>query len=213
MAVDLLTEGLTVFAVIFLFELVDRTNFAVVTLAGKHPARQVWTGAALAFTVSSAISVGVGAAIVTALPSDLVWVKVVGGTILILFGLREVLKSEESQAESAGSKAPAPKSPSQVYATAFALVLFLEMGDNTQILTFEFVANAGSPPVVDVLLVIFAAATFGLWCVAALGARTGAFLRTRVAPRTLEKVLGTILVLVGGLTIAIALDPGILPAL
>ena len=211
MTVDLLTEGLTVFAVIFLFEIVDRTNFAMVSLSGKHPPFQVWTGAALAFVVSSAISVAVGAAIVHLLPTYLVWVKVAGGTVLIAFGAREVLEKEEEEEVHAEARLGDALPPGRVRLTAFALILFLEMGDNTQILTFEFVASAGASPGPGVLLVIFVAATLALWCTSAVGARSGAFLRQRVPVDRLEKVLGGILVVIGLLTILVALFPGLLP--
>ncbi len=211
MTLDLLTEGLTVFAVIFLFEIVDRTNFAMVSLSGKHPPLQVWTGAALAFVVSSAISVAVGAAIVHLLPSYLLWVKVAGGAILIAFGAREIWEKEEVEEVHAEDRLGGVLPPGRVRMTAFALILFLEMGDNTQILTFEFVASAGSAPGLVVLLVIFAAATLALWCTSAIGARSGAFLRKRVPVDLLEKLLGGILVVVGLLTILVALFPNLLP--
>lgn len=212
MTLDLLTEGLTVFAVIFLFEIVDRTNFAMVSLSGKHPPLEVWTGAALAFVVSSAISVAVGAAIVHLLPTYLVWVKVAGGAILIAFGAREILgKEEEAEEASAEDRLGRSLPPGKVRLTAFALILFLEMGDNTQILTFEFVASAGAAPGLSVLLVIFVAATLALWCTSAVGARSGAFLRKRVPVDRLEKFLGGVLVVIGLLTILVALFPSLLP--
>ncbi len=209
----LVALGLTVFAVIFLFEIVDRTNFATISLAGKHPAKQVWTGAALAFTVSSAISVGIGAVVVAYLPAYLMWVKLLGGAILIAFGLRAVLGGDGEEEERSAEEKLGPVPPRRVVLTAFALILFLEMGDNTQILTFEFVAYAGPSPGAVVLLVVFVAATLALWCTAAVGALSGRFLRSRVPAEKLERVLGAILVAIGAVTIALAIDPTLLPIL
>lgn len=210
---SLLSEGLEVFAVIFLFEIVDRTNFAIVGLAGKHPPRDVWVGAAGAFAVSSVISVGIGLAALTYLPAYLVWIRVVGGIVLIAFGLRSLLKDEEKEVEEAEARFEPTPARSKVWATAFALVLFLEMGDNTQILTFEFVAAAGSSPGTALLLVILVSAMLALWSVASIGATAGRFLRERIPAEQLERLLGGILVVVGVLTILVALFPQVFPAL
>jgi Ca2+/H+ antiporter, TMEM165/GDT1 family len=58
----------TVFAVIFISELPDKTMFASLVLATRGRALAVWSGAAIAFAVHVCIAVTVGAALFTWLP-------------------------------------------------------------------------------------------------------------------------------------------------
>jgi putative Ca2+/H+ antiporter (TMEM165/GDT1 family) len=58
----------TVYPVIFISELPDKTMFASLVLATRGRALAVWTGAAIAFAVHVCIAVTVGAALFTLLP-------------------------------------------------------------------------------------------------------------------------------------------------
>jgi putative Ca2+/H+ antiporter (TMEM165/GDT1 family) len=204
---ELLAQAGLVFAVIFGFELVDRTNFGVIALSARHPPRAVWEGAALAFLASTAVSVALGLAAISYLAPYLVWVKVTGGVILLLFGLRGLIAGGARAEEKAEKLAEAPLSRSEVRTVAFSLIFFLEMGDNTQVLTILFVASIRN------VLLVFVAAALALMSVAAIGARSGEFLRSRVPADRLERILAGLLCVVGGLTILIALEPGLLPLL
>jgi putative Ca2+/H+ antiporter (TMEM165/GDT1 family) len=206
---SLLFLGLEVFGVIFLFEIFDRTNFSVIGLASRHAPRDVWLGAAGAFAVSSAISVAVGAVLVSTLPAYVTYIRIAAGVLLLAFGVRTLLSDSEKEGEALAEKEERRLSPWKVWSIAFALILLMEMGDNTQILTFEFVAAAGAGASELVLVTIFLAATFALWSVAAVGSRSGAFLRSRVPAERLERVMGSALVIVGIVTILWAL--GVLP--
>jgi Ca2+/H+ antiporter, TMEM165/GDT1 family len=62
----------TVFPVIFISELPDKTMFASLVLATRGRALAVWAGAAAAFTVHVCIAVTVGAALFTWLPQQAV---------------------------------------------------------------------------------------------------------------------------------------------
>jgi Ca2+/H+ antiporter, TMEM165/GDT1 family len=198
MTSDLVGDLLLVFAVIFSFEIVDRTNFAVVTLSTRHPHQNVWVGAAGAFLVSTTISVAVGWLIVSYLLAYLEWVRVAGGLVLLLFGARTLLERWPGREAEKAETVPEALTPAQVVAAAFSLVLLLEMGDNTQILTILFVTQMP-------LLIVFVAAWAALLSVSAIGAFTGRFLKDRVPAERLERVLGGVLVVVGAVTIAWAL--------
>lgn len=197
-----LVDGAAVFGTIFLFELVDRTNFAVLGLSAKHPYQVVWAGAAVAFVVSTLFAVGVSAVLQAYLGAELVYVKVAGGIILVVFGLVSLLRSADEEA--LAEKVPS-LTARQVFLASFSLILFLEMGDNTQILTILFVLGTGN------LALVAVAASIALICVAAIGARGGHFLKTRVPRRAVERVSAGVLVLVGAATIFFALVPVRLP--
>lgn len=204
---ELLASAGLVFAVIFGFELVDRTNFGVIALSARHPRRAVWEGASLAFLASTALAVLLGLAAISFLAPYLLWVKVVGGLILLAFGLRGLFAGAPGEEEKADRLTEAPLTAAQVRSVAFSLILFLEMGDNTQVLTILFVASTK-----DALLV-FVAAALALVSVAAIGSRSGEFLRTRVPAQRLERYLAAVLCGVGLVTILLALEPGLIPFL
>ncbi|MCI4346824.1 MAG: TMEM165/GDT1 family protein [Thermoplasmata archaeon] len=201
----LLLQAGGVFAIIFGFELVDRTNFGVVALSAKHSPSDVWMGAALAFVASTAISVGIGIVAISYLAPYLVWVKVAGGLVLLGFGVRGLLLARKGDSPETEDRSDQPLGPTQVRLLAFSLILFLEMGDNTQVLTILFVASTRNP------LLVFVAAALALISVAAIGARSGEFLRTRVPAERLERLLAMILVVVGVLTVLFALEPQLFP--
>lgn len=207
MITELLASAGLVFGVIFGFELVDRTNFGVIALSARHPRRAVWEGASLAFLTSTAIAVLLGLAAISLLAPYLLWIKVLGGLILVAFGIRGLLTRAPDEEEAADRRTEAPLTAAQVRSVAFSLILFLEMGDNTQVLTILFVASIRN------VLLVFVSAALALVCVAAIGSRSGEWLRTRVPTGRLERYLAAILCVVGLLTILIALEPGVFPAL
>ncbi|MDE1821962.1 MAG: TMEM165/GDT1 family protein [Euryarchaeota archaeon] len=193
----LVVDFATVFGLIFIFEVFDRTNFAVIGLSGKHRHTIVWAGAAVAFVVSTAISVAIGEVIVSALPAYLPYVKILGGAILVAFGVRGLLGHEEEKGTEAEERIERELGPRKVWLTSFSVILFLEMGDNTQILTIVLIGQ-----IRDALLV-FVAASLALVSVATVGATSGNFLKTRVPAERLERVLSLILILVGAATLTL----------
>jgi len=190
--------GLLVFATIFGFELVDRTNFAVIGLASRFDPRRVWLGAAGAFVAASVISVAIGFVLLAAIPAYLPFVQLVGGSVLLGFGVRGLVRPDRTGPESPGRE-PASATGTRVVLTAFATVLLLEMGDNTQVLTILFVGELR-----DAALVLVASC-LALVSVAALGATSGNLLRRRISPHALERLLALILIIVGGATVALGL--------
>lgn len=187
----------TVYAVITGFEFADRTNFALIGLASREPPATVWTGAAAAFTVTSAIAVVIGAALLEFLGGELVYLRLGGGVLLLLYASYLALAKEAPEtvrtARSAGL-------------TAFLVIFLLELGDTTWILTMNFVFTIGDAVLVGV------AATLGLWTVGATACAIGHRLKGRIDPRRLERFVIVILAVVGALTILYALAPGVFPS-
>ena len=198
MALDLLTSFLIVFAVIGGTELVDRTNFALIGLAAKNRPLPTWAGASLAFLITTALAVGIGAALLAALGGQVVYLRVGGGLFLLGYAGYLLLVPESSRRPPAGRTA---------FSAAFLLILLLELGDTTMIFTIVFVSTMPSALVVGV------AAGLALVSVAASAAFIGSRLGARVEPKALERIVVVVLVIVGALTIVFALAPGLLPAL
>jgi putative Ca2+/H+ antiporter (TMEM165/GDT1 family) len=194
---DLAVSFVIVFAVIAGTELVDRTNFALIGLAAKNPPLPVWAGAAGAFLITTGVAVVAGALLVDALRSEIVWLRVGGGLFLIGYALY-VLRVPESE-----RKLPVGRTAG---ATAFLTILLLETGDTTQWLTIGFVFTQPN------VIVVGVAAAAALLCVAGTAVFLGRTLGARVEPALLERVIVVVLLTVGVLTILLALDPGLLPA-
>ena len=189
-----------VFAVIGGFELVDRTSFALIALSTRNRPFPSWAGAALAFVLTTAVAVSVGAALASLLgPSHLGLLRVAGGAFLIGYAAWLYFRP----APEAG---PALTAPHSAFVAAFLTIFLLELGDTTMIFEIVFVANWG-------WLVVFAAGSLALVAVAAWDAWLGATLGAHVDARKLDRVVVVVLTIVGALTIAYGLAPGAFPTL
>lgn len=182
-----------VFAVIGGLELVDRTSFSIMAIAAKQSPFLTWIGGALAFLVSTAIGVSIGAVFVAILgPSRLGLLRAGGGAFLIGYAIWLYLHEEDPEV-------PPARGHSAV-AVAFVATLLLELGDTTMIFQTVFVATYG-------VLVVFVAGALALITVAAFASFVGGRLGARVEPKLLKRIVVAVLLLVGSLTIVYGLDP------
>jgi putative Ca2+/H+ antiporter (TMEM165/GDT1 family) len=179
-------------------ELLDRTNFALIGLAARHPPLPTWLGAAAAFVATSALAVAIGALLVHALQNDLVYLRLGGGIFLVAYAAYLALPHAE--------RPPAPGARSAA-AAAFVLIFLLELGDTTMIFLINFVFTIPDP------LLVFAAGAVALVAVAASGTLIGSRLGARVEPKLLDRVVVVVLATVGAVTILYALAPAWFPAL
>jgi putative Ca2+/H+ antiporter (TMEM165/GDT1 family) len=184
-----ITAGAIVFATIFVFEFFDKTNLANIAMAARNPPFHVWLGAAIAFLVSTAIAVTIGTLLLHFLLPQILYVKVGGGALLVAFGAWSLAKRPKEEPEEGNVDR------GKVVMGAFLLILFLEMGDETQILTILFVTSFGN------LLLVFLAAILALWCMSALGVKLGAFLKGKASPAVVERVSAVLMIVVGLLLI------------
>jgi Ca2+/H+ antiporter, TMEM165/GDT1 family len=200
-----LIEGFVIFAVVAILQLPGKSNFGVITLATRHPSRDVFIGASLGLGAATVVSVGLGYGAETFLGPDLVWVKVVGGLVLVAFGIREILRVPAPIHEPGEGTPAVAHTVRQVRTVAFALAFLLEMGDNTQILAIVFVASTGN------VVLVYVAATAALLFVTAISSRGARYLRDHVPEERLRVVLGGLLIAVGLLTILFTELPSLLP--
>jgi Ca2+/H+ antiporter, TMEM165/GDT1 family len=189
--------GFTVFTVIFLLELPDKTALAALLLATRHRALPVLLGAAAAFVIQSAVAVLAGS-VLSLLPREPIRIGA-GILFLVMAGLliRRNLRNEEAaeardiQREEARHRRP--------FVTAFSVVFIAEWGDLTQLATAALQARYQQP------LVVFAAATLALWAVSAVAVTLGNRLGAWIPERPLQLTAAGVMVLV-----ALALITGLL---
>jgi Ca2+/H+ antiporter, TMEM165/GDT1 family len=186
--------GFTVFAVIFLLELPDKTALAALLLATRHRPLPVFLGAAAAFVIQSAVAVLAGS-LLSLLPRDPIRIGA-GILFLILAALLVVRNLREGEAveERAIEREEKRHRP---FVTAFVVVFAAEWGDLTQLATAALQARYQQPAVV------FVAATLALWAVSAIAVVLGNRLGAWIPQRPLQFAAAGVMVLV-----AIALITG-----
>lgn len=182
---------LTVFGIVFLAELPDKTALASLVLGTRYRPSHVFIGTATAFLVHVVLAIAAGS-LLALLPGRVLH-AVVGtlfliGAILLLRGRHE--EEEEEQLELRGDK---PATFRRVAGMSFGVILVAEFGDLTQIVTANLAAKYHDPISVGI------GATLGLWAVAGLAIVGGRGL-LKVVPitvitRTAAAIMGVLAVI------------------
>lgn len=178
----------TIFGVVLLGELPDKTMFASLVLASKSRPWLVWLGAAAAFTVHVTIAVTVGGVLLTLLPH-----RVVQGIAAALFLVGAILAYREKGEEEEGAREASRFGGARTVGAAFVMIFIAEWGDLTQILVANMAAKYGQP------LWVGLASLAALWTAAAIGAVGGGLIR-RLPVTVLRRVTALILLCLSGLT-------------
>jgi putative Ca2+/H+ antiporter (TMEM165/GDT1 family) len=174
----------TVFALVFVAELPDKTMIATLIMGSRYRPVLVWLGATLAFLIHAVVAVAVGQ-LLQLLPHR--WIEAVtallfaGGAAYLLFVPE---KEEETEGEEEAAQAG---SHFKTVGTAFAVIFIGEFGDLTQILTANLAAKYHQPAAV------FIGAFGALTTVAALGAFGGRALLRYLPLAVIRKVGGVLL--------------------
>jgi putative Ca2+/H+ antiporter (TMEM165/GDT1 family) len=150
----------SVFGVIFVAELPDKTALAALALATRHRPLPVLLGAASALTIQSAVAVGAGQ-VLSLLPTRPV--HVAAGLLFLLSAVLMWRRQEEDEETPDRDARGFWRSAWLV----FGVVFIAEWGDLTQLATAALSARYHAP------LVVFAGATLALWGVAAIAVFVG----------------------------------------
>lgn len=173
----------TVFGIVFVGELPDKTMFASLVLAARGRILLVWLGVAAAFVVHAAIAVTVGGVLFTLLPH-----RLVQGVVALMFLFGALMAYRDTGAEDEGPSDTGYRFEGlRTIATAFVVIFIAEWGDLTQILTANLAARYDKPLEVGI------AAVAALWAVAALAMVAGRAMRRLPVP-LVRKVTAVVLV-------------------
>jgi putative Ca2+/H+ antiporter (TMEM165/GDT1 family) len=167
----------TVFGLVFIAELPDKTAIASLVLGAKYRASWVFTGVAAAFLLHVIIAVVAGS-LIALLPHRLVE-AIVGalfliGAVMLWFRGAEEEEDDVAVADQIGANAGFAR----VATVSFAVIFLAEFGDLTQILTANLAARYHAP------LTVGLGATLGLWAVALFAILAGKTI-LKVVPVTL----------------------------
>ena len=188
-----LALSITVFGVIFVLELPDKTALAALLLATRHHPVPVFVGTAAAFVVQSAVAVFAGT-IFALLPREPVRIGA-GLLFLVMAGVlvRRNLRHEEAEEESQIARQEPRHRRAAV--TAFSVVFVAEWGDLTQLATAALQARYRDA------VVVFSASTAALWAVSALAVALGNRLGALVPEVPLQWAAAAVMVAIGLLLI------------
>ena len=177
-----LAIALTVFGVVFVGELPDKTAVASLVLGARYPPAAVWLGVAAAFLLHVVVACAAGG-FVSALPHRPVELIT---SVLFLTGAVLLWRADAAEAYEEGQEeaetVTGPRTPRQVTAAAFGVVLVAEFGDLTQILTATLAARYHDPLSVGV------GALLALWAVAGLAVAFGRNLLRVIPLRRVQQI-------------------------
>ena len=178
----------TVFGVIFIAELPDKTAVAALVLATRHRALPVFLATASALMLQSLIAVAAGGllALLPARP-----VHVAAGLLFLVSALFMWRRKDEAEPGTEASNAPAPKTFKAAFVKSFVIVFLAELGDLTQLGTAALAARFRSP------ITVFAASSLALCCVAALAVFLGNRLSRLINPHHVQRVAAVVFGLLG----------------
>ena len=179
----------TVFGIVFVGELPDKTMFASLVLAARGRVLLVWIGVAAAFVVHAAIAVTVGGVLFTLLPHRLVQGVV---ALMFLFGALMAYRDTGDGGDEVASDTGYRFDGVRTIVTAFVVIFIAEWGDLTQILTANLAARYNNAIEVGI------AAVAALWAVAALAMVAGKAMRRLPVP-LVRKVTAVVLVILAAL--------------
>jgi len=184
-----LAVAATVFALVAVAELPDKTMIATLVMGSRSRPLYVWIGGSVAFVLQVTLAIAAGR-LLDLLPHRVLEAIV---TTLFLGGAAFLLLVPEKQEVAAGTRdaaaetAVAPR-PWKVAWTAFAVILVGELGDLTQLLTVNLAARYHRP------LSVFVGASLALVTVCGLAAISGRAL-LRVLPLQVIRRTGGVVLL------------------
>jgi putative Ca2+/H+ antiporter (TMEM165/GDT1 family) len=194
---------LTMLGTILLAELTDKDALLLLSLATKMKPLVVFAAGAVAFTITSAVIVVIGSALVSVVP--ILWIKLAGGVIMLGYALLEYYRGLRIEKNLEDREQRFAKSVSKTELYAFlgilASLIVLDLaGDATELITIVFVAQYRN------VLLVFSAAVLALVTASAietaLGNRLGKFLsaaRVRQLSIVVFLLIGSVIILTSGI--------------
>jgi putative Ca2+/H+ antiporter (TMEM165/GDT1 family) len=181
----------SVFGVVFVAELPDKTALAALVLATRHKPLAVLLGAASALTIQSVVAVAAGQLLSLLPPRP---VHIFAGGLFVASAVLMWRRGEEPAEAKNGADGVAGFWRSA--AVTFGVVFIAEWGDLTQLATAALAARYHSP------LVVFAAATLALWAVTAIAVFVGHRAGKLLNPDLTKRIAAVLFALVGVALIA-----------
>jgi len=177
-----LTPLVASFVLIAIAELGDKTQIAVITLASRFKAFSVFSGAMLAFLVTTGIAVAIGDTLALVLPTF--WIRLTATTIFLIFGFYTIIsRKSETQVKTKNAR-------NEVF-SSFSLITLMELGDKTQFAVIALSAEYEFP------LLVYLGVMLAFAFITGLGATVGTALTKFVPLKHIQLGSGIIFILLG----------------
>lgn len=177
----MLQSFLTPFLTIFLAELLDKSQLALIFLSTKHKNyKLLFFGSLLAFIVVDGLAILFGSLVASIVPEIIV--KIVAGIAFILFGLLSFRKEDESEKTKQRSQ--------NTFLNAFLIIFFAEWADKTQLASAAFATQF------DPLFVFFGVIS-AMAILSLLAILTGSLLARKINKNLLHKIAGVAFIGIG----------------
>jgi len=187
---------LSAFGLVFIAELGDKTQLAVMTQTCKF--RRPWPvflGGSLALTAVTALGALGGSVLGELIPAEVI--RLVAAVAFVVMGLliwREATKAEDAECvtdvECVMDGARASRWNWQAFGTTFTLLFFAELGDKTQLAVLGLASKQAA-------LLVFAGGALALTVVTALGVIGGQQLTRWIPEKLLLKLSAAAFVVMG----------------
>jgi len=193
-----LTTLFSTFGLLFVAELGDKTQLAVITQTCKFGRPwPVFLGGALALAAVTGLGVAFGRLLSALVPA--IWMQriagaafVVMGLIILVGALRQMRRPQgEASAVPACDAAETRRLNWQAFSSTFGLLFIAELGDKTQLAAFSMASEARSP------WPVFIGGSLALAVVTGLGVAFGQGL-TRIIPERILKLISALAFIVIG---------------
>lgn len=187
---------LTVFGLVLLAELADKTQlvtFALVAETGKPV--QVYLGVLGGLFTVTALGVLLGSLIGLFVPLTLV--QLIAGFVFIILGIFTIYKARRNDNDEESTTTHGTR----VWVRAFILLFLAELGDKTQLLVILIAATTGQ------LILVFAAAFLALAFVNGIGVFVGDRARKYLSTTTITYIASSAFIIAGALVLIGSLLP------
>lgn len=167
---------------VFIAELGDKTQIAVLTLAARFGFLPVYAGAAVAFVLLNVLAVSVGTVLYNFVPEAVI--RYVAAAVFIIFGLLS-FRPEKEEEEGGDDKGKSP------FIKTFLAILLMEFGDKTQLSLVALSAKYEAP------VWVFLGGTIALLLATALGALVGKGLGKVIPMKWIRWISGVVFIVFG----------------
>ncbi len=191
-------EGVIPFAaalgLIALLELGDKTQLVTISLATRHPWREVLMGAVLGLVGATAIGATIGGILATTLGAWLTYLKIGGGILFVAIGVWTIVQALRRHFKD--EPAETVKEKRSAFATAASFNFLAEFGDKTQIAVIILAASYDAP------VSVFLGGSAGLTLIALSSVVIGAGL-SRVLSEKWLRLISTALFIIAGVLLIV----------
>lgn len=173
------------FVIIFIAELGDKTQLVTISFASKYPHVPVFFGVFLGLCLVTALGVLVGTILFEFIP--ILYIKILSGTIFILFGIWAIKEAREEGEEDKVKEI----NKKSVFSTSFILISIAELGDKTQFMVIALTAQYGEP------IMVFLGAILAFALIVGIGIIVGKKLSEKVDTKWIELGSGVLFIVIG----------------